>query len=357
MLDNHIRKAIILVGGAGTRLRPLTYATPKAMLPVLNIPFIERMISYLRNYYITEIVLAMGYRPDSISGYFSSHTIRDITLHYCVEEIALGTAGAVRNASHFFTAGESFFVFNGDIFTDLNLHTMLKFHQNIHAGVTIALTPVDDPSQFGVVERNSAQRIIRFTEKPQGKDVTGNYINAGTYIMNTGIFDHIPENKFCMFEKDVFPHLIEMGERLFGYSSDAYWIDMGTPQKYMQLNRDLLYGKSRGVQPPLDGLIVGGKTIIHPEAHIEGPVIIGDDCTIGKGSVVKGPSVIGDGCSISDYAFINSSIIMSRTSMEENVKVINSILSSGLTITNGKTVENSIIACEPVAGQTVTSQL
>lgn len=357
MLDNHIRKAIILVGGEGTRLRPLTYTTTKAMMPVLNVPFIERMISYVRSYNISEIILAMGYKPDSISDYFHKSPIKDVTLRYCVEESALGTAGAVKNASRYIDEGESFFVFNGDIFTDLNLNTMAKFHQNVNATITIALTPVDDPSQFGVVERDNGQRIIRFIEKPQGDNITSNCINAGTYIMNTDIFDHIPVNQFCMFEKDVFPQLIAKDGRIYGYNSDAYWIDMGTPRKYLDLNRDLLCGKSKTPNLPQYEEMIGKGSEIHPQASVEGPVLIGTNCSIGKGVVVKGPSVIGTECTISDYAFINGSIIMDRTSVGKHVKVVNSILSNGLTINDGESVENSVMAFDSVACRTVTSQL
>ena len=357
MLDTHIRKAIILVGGEGTRLRPLTWTTTKAMMPVLNVPFIERVISYLASYNISEIILAMGYRPDSISEYFTHRNTAGINLFYSVEETALGTAGAVKNTEAYINEGETFLVLNGDIFTDLDLKAMQNYHKSMNAAVTIALTPVKDPSQFGVVERDNTSKITRFIEKPSRNNITSNLINAGIYIMDTRIFAHMPPKKFCMFEKDVFPQLIAGGEAVYGYSSNAYWIDMGTPRKFLDLNLDLLLGKSRIVLPVDGGHAVGEGTEIHSEAQIAEPAIIGAKCNIGRGAVLKGPLVIGTGCTISDYAFINSSIIMDGTSVGKHAKVINSILASGLDIKQGESVENRVMALDPTAGKTVTSQL
>lgn len=357
MLDTLIRKAIILVGGEGTRLRPLTYSTTKAMMPVLNIPFIERVITYLSGHGVSDIVLAMGYRPDSISRHFAGRDRGITNLLYSIEEQAMGTAGAVKNGERYIEPGETFFVLNGDIFTDLDLQAMQRFHREKNASVTIALTPVEDPSQYGVVERDDAGRVTHFTEKPAQGSISGNLINAGTYIMDTGIFEYIPEHRFCMFEKDVFPELIARSRHVYGYSSDAYWMDMGTPRKYLQLNRDLLLGKSKDIQLGESGWQAGEKTKVHPEAQVRGPAVVGPQCTIGKGAVVNGPSVIGACCTISDYAFIDSSIIMNSTCIGAHAKVVGSILSSGLMIGKGESVENSVIAMDPAAAKTVTSQL
>ncbi|MBM3183647.1 MAG: NDP-sugar synthase, partial [Chloroflexi bacterium] len=235
-------KAIILVGGEGTRLRPLTYSTVKAMVPVLNKPFIEHVIRYLNKHDIHDIVLAMGYKPDSIMGYFGDAHGLGARLVYSMEESPLGTAGAVKNAEKHID--DTFFVLNGDIFTDIDLTDMLKFHRQKKSKLTIALTPVDDPTHFGVVETDADHRIIRFVEKPSKEEVTTNRINAGVYILEPEILQRIPQATFCMFERQVFPALVAEDEPAFGYHTDAYWIDTGTPAKYLQLTRDLMYGKS-----------------------------------------------------------------------------------------------------------------
>jgi len=220
-------KAVVLVGGEGTRLRPLTYFTVKAMVPVLNKPFIEYIIRHLSHHNVSEIILAIGYKPDRITEYFTDEIQLGTKLIYSIETDPLGTAGAVKNAEPYID--NTVFVMNGDIFTDLDLTDMLRFHKNKGAKVTIALTPVEDPTRFGVVEINSNQRVKRFIEKPKREQVAGNMINAGVYVMETEVLRRIPEGKRSMFEHDIFPSLLTEGEPVFGYTTNVYWMDMGTP--------------------------------------------------------------------------------------------------------------------------------
>jgi len=306
-------KAIILVGGEGTRLRPLTYSTVKAMVPVLNKPFIEHVIRYLNKHNIHDIVLAMGYKPDSIVDYFGNTNKLGAKLVYSVEESPLGTAGAVKNAEKHID--DTFFVLNGDIFTDIDLTDMLKFHRQKKSKLTIALTPVDDPTHFGVVETDADHRITRFVEKPSKKEVTTNRINAGIYILEPEILERIPQAKFCMFEREVFPALLAEGEPAFGYHTDEYWIDTGTPAKYLQLTRDLMYGKSCHIAFQSHCIEVHPRSTIHPGAKLNGPVLIDKDCDIGKGVHLKGPAVIGPGCTLEDGSIIENCILW------HNVKV------------------------------------
>ena len=337
----NLMKALILVGGEGTRLRPLTYSTVKAMVPVLNKPFIEYVIRHLSNHNVTEVILALGYKPDSIKDYFGSTGRLDATLIYSVEAAPLGTAGAVKNAEQYID--DTFFVMNGDIFTDLNLTDMLKFHKKKKAKVTIALTPVDDPTQFGVVETNSQQRITRFIEKPSREQVTSNLINAGVYILECEILKCIPKGKRFMFEHDVFPKLLADGEPVFGYATNAYWIDTGTPEKYLQLNRDLLYGKSAQVAYCAEKIDIDKRSSVHPQAKLTGPILIDRGCTIGKGVNIKGPVVIGSDCNIRDDAIIENSILWQNVSIGKQAVLKDCIVASNNCIENNAKLECATI--------------
>ncbi|MFC2051058.1 NDP-sugar synthase, partial [Chloroflexota bacterium] len=280
-------KAIILVGGEGTRLRPLTYTVVKAMLPILNKPFIEYVFRYLGSHKIREIILAMGYKPDCITDYFGDASQLGTKLVYSVETEPLGTAGAVKNAERHID--NAFFIMNGDIFTDINLTEMLRFHKKKGAKVTIALAPVDDPTRFGVVETDSNQRVTRFVEKPKPEQVTSNMINAGIYITEHEILNRVPQGKRFMFERDVFPVLLSEGEPVFGYATDAYWIDTGTPEQYLQLNRDLMFGKSIQVDFRPDEIRINEGASVNPQAKLAGPILVDGDCSIGEGAQLKGP--------------------------------------------------------------------
>lgn len=323
-------KAIILVGGEGTRLRPLTYSVVKSMVPVLNRPFLEHVLCNLAKHDIREIVLAMGYKPDSIYAYFKNGPVPDTRLNYSLEVQPLGTAGAVKLASNH--VDRTFFVLNGDIFTDIDYTGMLHFHRANGAKATIALTHVDDPTKFGVVETSADGRVHKFIEKPPADQVTSHWINAGIYILEPDVLDYIPNGEFYMFERGVFPELLSKGERVFAYQSSAYWIDMGTPAKYHQLNIDILNQKC-------SSCLVDGKTVkpaegskIDASCTIKGPVAIGKNCTIGPGVQIHGPAVIGDCCQLKSKCVIDNSLLWDNIVIGAEASVINSIIASGANI-------------------------
>jgi mannose-1-phosphate guanylyltransferase len=335
-------KAIILVGGEGTRLRPLTYTTVKAMVPVLNKPFIEYVFRYLNSHKIREIILAMGYKPDCITDYFGDASQLGTKLVYSIETEPLGTAGAVKNAEQYID--DAFFVMNGDIFTDLNLTEMLRFHENKGAKVTIALTPVDDPTRFGVVEIDSNQRVTRFVEKPKREQVTSNMINAGIYIIEREILNRVPQGKRIMFERTIFPALLAEGEPVFGYATDAYWIDTGTPEQYLQLNRDLMFGKSVQVDFKPEEIRINEGASVNPKAKLTGPILVDGDCTISKGAQLKGPVAVGTGCIIKDDAIIENSILWQNVTIGERATLKDCIVASNSYIDNNACVECATIA-------------
>ncbi len=342
-------KAVVLVGGEGTRLRPLTYTTTKAMVPVLKVPFIQHVIHHLNKHNVTDIVLAMGYKPDSIKNHFEKAGNITARLIYSIEESPLGTAGAVKNAAPYIGKNETLFILNGDIFTDLNLTEMFNFHRTKKASVTIALTPVDDPTQFGVVELDDQQLVTRFIEKPRRDEVTSNLINAGVYILESEILERIPHGKRFMFEHDVFPQLIAEGVPVYAYTTNAYWIDMGTPEKYLRLNHELLLGRCQ-----LENQLTEKNTNkSHHQAEITGPVLIDEGCTIGKGVQMKGPSVIGSKCSIGDYAVIEKTILWSKVQVGEHATLKNCIITSDVPIESNTHIENAVIGQDTDSNQLI----
>jgi len=302
-------QAVILVGGEGTRLRPLTYTTVKAMVPVLNKPYIEYLIEHLSSHRIKESILAMGYRPDSIKEYFKDRTDFAKSLIYSLEQTPLGTAGAVKNAADYIKKDRAFFVINGDIFTNLDFTAMIRFHHKVKAKVTIALTPVEDPSRFGVVDIDHDQRIHRFVEKPARNEAPSNLVNAGTYILEPEILERIPESKKFMFEHDVFPKLIADGLPVYGYPSSAYWTDIGTPETYAKLNYDLLLGLSGLKKTIKQEIAIEKSSSVHPQAKLIGPIVVGANCSIGQGAQLDGPLIIGQNSNIGTNAKIHNSIL------------------------------------------------
>jgi mannose-1-phosphate guanylyltransferase len=335
-------KAVVLVGGEGTRLRPLTYLTVKAMVPVLNRPFIEYTIKHLSQHHIKEIVLAIGYKPDRITRYLTNEKNIDAKLLYSIETQPLGTAGAVKNAEKYVDG--RIFAMNGDIFTDLDFTEMLRFHDEKGAKVTIALTPVEDPTRFGVVETDNDSRVTRFVEKPRREEVTGNMINAGVYIIEAEVLKRIPQGQRCMFEHDIFPALLEDGEPVFGYTTKAYWMDMGTPEKYLELNGDLLHGKSQQVTFNTNDVRINPKSSIHPKSKLTGPIVIDKQCILEEGVELKGPIVMGSGCKIGEGAIIENSVMWQNVTIGTNAILKDSIVASDSCIDNNAQILEAVIA-------------
>ncbi|MFC2045461.1 sugar phosphate nucleotidyltransferase [Chloroflexota bacterium] len=313
-------KGVILVGGEGTRLRPLTCNIPKAIVPILNRPFLEHLLHYLKKHGIEDIILAMGYLPDPIQNCLGDGTRLGVQMTYLVEDSPLGTAGAVKNAESFLN--EPFVVFNGDIITEIDLTEMIIKHREIKPKVSIALTPVDNPTIYGVVETDTRGMVKRFVEKPEWDKVTTNMINAGIYIIEPEVLKYIPASAHCMFENFLFPHLLEMTEPVLSYPSDAYWIDIGTPQKYLTVQQDLL-SKTGNINDYIEG-----TSLTHSSTNIKGPVLIAEDCIIAKDAEITGPTVIGSRCKIAGGAVIESAVLWHDSQVGEESVLRNCVVGS-----------------------------
>ncbi|NJM08126.1 NDP-sugar synthase [Candidatus Gracilibacteria bacterium] len=320
-------KAVILVGGLGTRLRPLTCNTPKPMIPLINQPFIEAMLMRLREQGIDEVVLAVQYLADRFRAALGDGEQLGLKLHIVEEPEPRGTAGAVKNVEHLLDG--TTFIFNGDVLTDLDLQGMLAFHREQGSKVTISLTPVEDPTQFGLVEMDGEQRVQRFLEKPRPEDITTNLINAGTYIIEPDVFRYVPPNQHYMFERGLFPVVLQTGDAMFGYPSRAYWTDIGKPQTYLEVHHDILVGKAnyhiRGAEIA-PRVWAQGDVDIHPSALISGPVVIGAGTKIERGARLIGPTVIGAHCSIGSEATIDAAVLWDGNTIGEGASLRSCVL-------------------------------
>lgn len=322
-------KAVILVGGLGTRLRPLTCHTPKPMIPIANRPFIEYMLTRLRNQGITEIILAVQYLADRFRATYGDGSSLGIKLHIVEEPEPLGTAGAVKNVEWLLEG--TTFVFNGDVLTDLDLQAMLAFHQQKSSKTTIALTPVDDPTQFGLVETDPDRKIERFLEKPRPEDITTNMINAGTYLIEPEVLSYVPPNQYFMFERGLFPVLLQREEPMYGFISRAYWSDIGRPHNYLDVNHDILIGKA---QYEMQGteiasrVWVGEGVDIDESVQLVGPLVIADGVRIARRASIIGPTVIGKHCQIGEEATLEGAVLWENNWIAEQALLRSCVVGS-----------------------------
>lgn len=343
-------KAVILVGGEGTRLRPLTCNLPKPMVPVVNRPFLEHTIEYLKRHRIEDIILAMGYLPGRIQEHFGDGSKLGVKLTYVVEASPLGTAGAVKNLAQHLD-DKPFLVFNGDMFTDIDLTRVVSFHRRRGAVATIVLTRVDDPTRYGTVEADAKGRVRRFIEKPGWDAVTSFMINAGTYVLNPAVLDYIPDNTYFMFEQGVFQALLSEGRPVYSYPSNAYWIDLGTPEHYLQLHYDLLQGKSTrfSLAAGTGTIQVGEGSVLHSSAQITGSVLIGNNCTVSSGVKLIGPCVIGSDCYLGEGAIVEGSVVWGGTRIGVGARLKNCIVAYGCLVGDRCSVSQGCVLGDKVS--------
>lgn len=300
-------RAVILVGGEGTRLRPLTYRAPKQMLPIVGVPMLERVLSNLAKHGVTEAVLSLGYLPDRFIAAYPDHTVAGVQVTYAVEPSPLDTAGAIRFAALDAGINETFIVVNGDVLTDLDVTRLIAFHRERGAEATIALHPVEDPSRFGVVPTHPDGRVIAFVEKPPRDEAPTNEINAGTYVLEPSVLESIPADGRVSVERQTFPGLVERGS-LYALSDDSYWLDTGTPQAYLEAHRDILESR----RPVALATPVTNFNWVHESAQVANASLslatIDRDCVIGSNVTIEN-SVLLPGAVVHEGATIRDSII------------------------------------------------
>jgi NDP-sugar pyrophosphorylase family protein len=320
-------KAILLAGGKGTRLRPLTLHTPKPIVPIFDRPFLQYQIDLLRQApEIDEIVLSLNYQPRRIEEVFGDGADLGIHLQYVVEPTPLGTGGAIRFAAGE-TRNEPIVVFNGDVLTAVDLPAVLALHRERQAKATIVLTPVDNPAAYGLVATDAQGNVLDFLEKPAADKITCNTINAGIYVLEPDTFSRIPADTVYSIERAYFPSLVANGETFVAYVYRGYWIDIGTPAKYREAHHDIMDG--RFVAPPFAQ--APRTAFISPKARIDEGVQIEAPCFIDEGTVIKrgarvGPhSVIGKHCHIAEQAVVDGAILWPNTWVDTEARLVGTI--------------------------------
>ncbi|MGO9962435.1 MAG: sugar phosphate nucleotidyltransferase [Acidimicrobiales bacterium] len=325
--------AIVLVGGEGTRLRPLTYDIPKQMLPVVGRPMITHVVEWLAGHGVDRAVLSLGYRADAFVRAFPENRLAGVALEYVVEPDPLDTAGAVRFAAERAGVSGTFLVLNGDVLTEADASGLVAFHRSRAAEASIALTPVPDPSSFGVVPTDEAGRVIAFIEKPPEGQAPTNLINAGIYVLETSVLDRIPGGRRVSIERETFPDLVAAG-RLYAMSFDAYWLDTGRPHQYLQAQLDILRGGRLSV-PPAPETRAG--VWVDPSANVAGP--LGRHCFVGPEASIAAGSVLEEAV-VCAGAQVGAGCVLRR-----------SVLMDGAEVRAGAIVEDSIVGPRAVIGE------
>jgi mannose-1-phosphate guanylyltransferase / phosphomannomutase len=326
-------KAVVMAGGEGSRLRPLTVTRPKPMVPIVGRPVMEHILNLLKSHGITDVVVTVQYMASAIEDYFGDGAQFGMRITYSREEVPLGTAGSVKNAEELLT--EPFIVISGDALTDFDLSAITKYHREKKSLATLTLAHVANPLEFGVIITDDLGRITQFLEKPSWGEVFSDTINTGIYVLDPVIFSYIEKDKPTDFSQDVFPYMLKKGDPIFGYVADGYWCDVGNLAEYMKANGDVLQNR---VNVELTGTDLGGGVWaedgveIAPDAQIFGPVWLGHDCKIKDGVMVHGPSTIGPYTIVDDRAQIDRSVVWHNSYVGERAELRGALVGASTSI-------------------------
>jgi NDP-sugar pyrophosphorylase family protein len=342
----HSQQAVILAGGQGTRLRPLTLARAKPVVPLLNRPFLAYQLALLRAHGVTDVVLACSYRVDDVRAALGDAELLGVRLRYVIEDEPLGTGGGVRNAADLVSG--TLFVLNGDVLTDADLTEMRRLHESRGSRTTIYLQPVPDPRQYGLVETDADGRLKAFREKPTAnQEITTNTINAGIYLIDAQLLGRIPRDRVSSIEREFFPALIADGVPCYGWCPTAYWRDIGSPSAYRAAQIDLLQGRAAmPLAPPgqrRDGIWLDGGGAIDPTARLLAPSVIGADVVLGPGARVGPATVLGDGARIGPDARIEGAILWERVEVGAGAVLQECVIGADVKIGDGARVEPEVI--------------
>ena len=336
-------RAIVLAGGEGTRMRPLTRRTPKPLVPLLNRPLLDHLLLHLAAHGFDEITLALTHRAEAIQQSFGRGERLGLALDYAYEDTPLGSGGAIASIA----AGwnETFLVCNGDIVTDLDLLGMLSAHRERAAELSISLFEVADPSAFGVADLDEADRIRRFVEKPPREEAPSHYANSGMWLFEPSLLADMDATRFNRVEDELFPTLASAGRPMYGFQHDGFWLDVGNPDAYLRANLDLVTGALPTRLPegwPADGLATAGASI-EAGALVRGPLLLGAGTTIAIGAEAAGPLVTGAGCTIAAGARVRDSVLWEDVTVEAGATVTGSVLADGARVGAGVVVEGAVL--------------
>lgn len=325
-------RAVVLVGGFGTRLRPLTLDRPKQMLPILGRPMIEPVLEHLSRHGIDDVVLSMGYRPDAFTAEYPSGTCAGVKLHFAVEPEPLDTAGAIRFAARDAAIDERFVVMNADCLTDIDVTALVAFHDERGAEGTIALHKVEDPSAFGVVPTDARGRVEAFVEKPPADEAPTDLINAGIYVLEPSVLDRIASDRRVSIEREVFPAMVADGT-LYALADDAYWIDAGTPALYIRAQLDLLDGLRGGSVEGIDP-----AAVIDPAAEVQRSVV-GTGCSVAAGAVVR-DSVLLPGATVGEGAVVERTVLAFAATVEQGAALTDCVIGDREMVASGTRLDS-----------------
>lgn len=333
-----------MAGGEGTRLRPLTSKQPKPMIPVVNRPMMEHVLAHLGRHGIDDVVVTVAYLANTLRNYFGDGSGLGVRMGYATEEVPLGTAGSVRNASD--QLGDRFLVISGDVVTDIDLSALLDFHRSTGAMATIALKAVENPLEFGIVITDRDGAVRRFLEKPTWGQVFSDTVNTGIYVLEPSVLEFIPEGRPADFSGEVFPALLAAGKPVYGYVADGYWEDVGTLEAYVRVHQDILDGKVDLEIPGFrleHGVWLGEGTELDPDALVEGPVVIGDYCQVGPRAHVSDHTVLGSNVRVGPETFVHRSVVHDGTFLGPAVHLRGCVLGRANDLRQGASCEEGVV--------------
>lgn len=336
--------AVVMAGGEGSRLRPLTLGRPKPMVPILNVPVMEHIITLLKRHHITEVVVTVHYMASVIEDYFGDGSDFGVHIRYALEETPLGTAGSVKNAEHMLN--EPFIIISGDALTDIDLTSVLRYHEERQAKATLVLVHVTNPLEYGVVITDGQGAVQRFLEKPSWGEVFSDTVNTGIYVLDPSVLDLIPAGKPFDFSSEVFPQLLERRDPMFGYVADGYWCDVGSLADYMKASFDLAEGR---VALPLPlarqtgGIMAARSAIIEAGVRSFGAVYLGEGCVIRSGTVLHGPVVIGDNTVIEGGATVDRSVIWNNCLISSSASITGAIVGKQCSVRAGAIIAQGAV--------------
>jgi len=331
--------AVILVGGQGTRLRPLTERIRKDMLPLVDRPLLAYTFEHLRRYGVRQGIVSCGYLPDQIAEHFGSR-YGELELDYCIEKEPLGTAGGIAFAAR--ELESTFYALNGDSLREADLGALVDFHRETGARATILLTPVADPTRYGLVRLAADGRVSTFLEKPRPEEIDTDLINAGLYVLEPNVLEHVAPGRAVSIERDVFPRLADEGS-VFGLALDGYWLDVGTPESYLQAHRDVLersFPTEVGDALGADFTLVDASARVDPGARLVPPVYVGPGAIVEAGARAGSLAVLGAGASVGAGAIVESSVLGAGATVGSHAVLVGSVVGDGADVGDACEIRN-----------------